>query len=484
MKLKELLSKIEYTSKDDLSAIDIKGVVSNSKNVKKGDLFVAVKGENFDGHNFVTEAIKKGAAAVLSQAPVNFKGIANILVKDSREALAALSSMIFDEPSKKIRLVGVTGTNGKTTISFLINEILELAGIKSGLIGTVEYRLGDRIIPSDFTTPDAWQINQILDAMLKNSLRYCVMEVSSHSLDQKRVDALMFDCAIFTNLSHDHLDYHKNFDDYSLAKLKLFEKLPAEAVAIVNSDESFAEKIKKNTSAKVLSYSIAEKSEITVSEYDWDINGIRAKVSTPKGTFDIISPLKGLFNLYNILAAVAFGINKDIDREVIKEAIARFSGAPGRLEKIDCARDFNLFIDYAHTPDALIKVLATLKKVTEGKLILVFGCGGNRDRLKRPKMGKVGTLYADYSIITSDNPRQEEPADIIEDILLGIEQRKDNFKVVLDRADAIKQAIAMACPGDTVLIAGKGHEKYQIVKDKKLSFDDREIARRLTGVNH
>lgn len=484
MKLKELLSGIEYTTKDDLTNIDVERIVCDSKEAAPGDLFVAIRGTNLDGHNFIDEAIKEGAAVVASETPVEKKDIVNIVVKDTRGIFSQLCAKIFNYPSKKIKLVGITGTNGKTTTAYLINDILKFAGFKSGLIGTVEYSFADKIIPATHTTPDAWRLNHLLDQMLKNSSQYCVMEVSSHALDQKRVGALNFSAAIFTNITHDHLDYHKDFEGYSLAKLKLFEQLASDSAAIINADVPFSETIKNKTKAKILDYAIAEKAMVKALEFDWDIEGMTAKIKTPKGALNIKSPLKGAFNLYNILAAISYCIYEDIAPEIIKEAIAKFSGAPGRLEKIGDAERFNLFIDYAHTPDALKNVLTTLRKFTKGRLIVVFGCGGNRDRLKRPKMGRVAAELSDFCIITSDNPRWEEPRVIAQEVVMGIEQDKNNYEVILDRQDAIRRAISMACVDDTILLAGKGHEQYQIIKDQKLNSDDREIVRKLIDADH
>lgn len=459
------------------------GVSCNSKAVKEGHLFVAIKGEKLDGHDFLDEAWERGARVAVVQTDIgNTSGIKKIIVPDTRVALAAIAAEYYSYPSRKLKVLGITGTNGKTTTSYLIRNILACSNEDSGLIGTISYRLGDRDIPATNTTPGPLELESMLAQMHSIGLRYCVMEVSSHALDQHRVDGIEFSGAVFTNLTPEHLDYHKDMGSYFNAKLKLFQNLSPDSFAVLNADDEYGARIKKLADSNVITFGIDNKADVMASSIKLSLEGIQAIITAPKWDFTVTSKLLGRHNVYNILGSVGAGMGLGLTSDAIKSGIEGLQGVPGRLEIIDCGQPFKVFVDYAHTPDALEKLLAALRPLVSGRIILVFGCGGDRDRTKRPLMGRVAARFADTVILTSDNPRSESPESIIREIEDGL-TGSINWTKEIDRAEAIKRGLSMALSGvssdDAVVIAGKGHEVYQIFKDVTVPFDDRDVVRKI-----
>ena len=462
--------------------------------MKEGHLFVAIKGEKLDGHDFLDEAWERGARVAIVQTDRgNTSGIKKIIVPDTRVALAEIAAEYYSYPSHKLKVVGITGTNGKTTTSYLIRNILACSNEDSGLIGTISYRLGDRDIPATNTTPGPLELESMLAQMYSIGLRYCVMEVSSHALDQHRVDGIKFSGAVFTNLTPEHLDYHKNMGSYFNAKLKLFQNLSPDSFAVLNADDEYGTKIKKMTTSKpvrneflngsnVITFGIDNKADVMASSIKLSLEGIQAIITTPEWDFTMTSKLIGRHNVYNILGSIGTGMGLGLTSDAIRSGIEGLQGVPGRLEIVDCGQPFKVFVDYAHTPDALEKLLAALRPLVSGRIILVFGCGGDRDRTKRPLMGRVASKFADTVILTSDNPRSESPESIIREIEDGL-TGSINWMKEIDRAEAIKRGLAMALSrassDDAVVIAGKGHEVYQIFKDVTVPFDDRDVVRKI-----
>lgn len=459
----------------------VKGISSNSKDVLRDYVFVAIKGNRQDGNKFIGEAIKRGAKAVVIQSPVHqFTSSPAkahfIKVKDARQALAKLAAAFYGNPSSKIKVIGITGTNGKTTVSYLLEGLLKKAHLLPAVIGTINYRFKDKIIPAKNTTPGPIELQSLLAKMLKEHINYCIIEVSSHALDQQRVGGIDFRSAVFTNLTQDHLDYHGTLKNYFQAKAGLFKDMSPGSFVVINNDDRYGRRLKELTCAEVISYGIENDSDVMAKDIRFDITHTEFRLVTSKGEADFKTKLIGRHNVYNILATVAWALKEGIDLFTIKSALGEFSFVPGRLERIDFDGRFSVFVDYAHTQDALKNIILTLRQLSGKKIIVVFGCGGERDKRKRPKMGRVVSELSDYAIITNDNPRSEDPNEIIRDIKKGI--RKRNFCVIPDRLRAIKKSLSLAKSGDIVLIAGKGHENYQLLKDRRIHFDDRHVIRR------
>lgn len=489
MKLRELLRGVKTRQIVGSLDVNIQGVSYNSKEVGDGFLFVALPGTRTDGHRFIEDAVKKGARALLvERIPQSaFEGVSIIQVDDTKSALALVSANFFSDPSKELTVVGVTGTNGKTTVTYLLEAIWKAEGRKVGVIGTVEYRFSGRIIPSNMTTPESVDLMRLLGEMKENGVSCVAMEVSSHALDKKRVDGCQFDAAVFTNITQDHLDYHGSMENYFNSKKRLFKEVlgyskKKEKFSVINFDTPYGRKIAEEAAGEVISYSASgNDAMVCVRKKKLTGQGIWAILSTPWGELEINSSLIGEHNLSNILAASATALSLGTSPEAVERGISSVSSIPGRLEKVENPLGITVLVDYAHTPDALRNVLETLRFVISGRLILVFGCGGDRDPIKRPIMGKIGIELSDILIITSDNPRTESPDSIIEQIERGVlecEGKKGIYFKVPDRRMAIKKAVEIARSGDTVLIAGKGHENYQIVGSEKIPFDDRVEARR------
>ena len=461
-----------------IAGLKIKGITADSQEIKPGFLFVAIKGNFQDGNHFIKEAISKGAdmVAVEKEAPP-IKDSAKVIflvVKNCRKFFAQATHKFYGAPSNKIKVVGITGTNGKTTISYLIEAMAKKSGKDCGVIGTINYRFPGKTIIAKNTTPGAGELQGLLMKMHAQKVKYCAMEVSSHALDQERVAGINFSRAIFTNLTQDHLDYHKNLENYFLAKAKLFCALSPSSSAIINNDDQYSKRIKRLTKAKILTYGIKKKSDVMAKDINFGMQSTEFFLVAPHINIKMKTNLVGRYNVYNLLAAVSWGISEKLDIQAIGLAVEKFKNVPGRLQRVDCAQGLNIFVDYAHTPDALFNVISALRPLVAGKIIVIFGCGGERDRLKRPQMGKVVTQLADYAIITSDNPRSENPAQIIKDIQQGI--RKSNYCLVPKRYQAIAKGLTLINKADCLLIAGKGHEDYQILKNKVLKFNDRKVA--------
>lgn len=499
MNLSHLIKGIEVVSEQITFSGDVACICYDSKSCTEDSMFVAVTGMKFDGHDYISEAVAKGARVIVHEKeyipPV---GVSAIRVKDSRRALGALAKNYFHHPSSRLCLVGVTGTNGKTTITYLLESIFRAAGLSSGVLGTVNYRFNEKIRPAPNTTPESFEMQRILSEMTDDGVTHVVAEVSSHSLDLKRVDDCDFDVGVFTNQTQDHLDYHKSMENYFQAKKRFFtEVIPAgrkkrEYRAVINADDEWGQRLlRETTDLKTLSFGIDSPSAIKAQTYKLAIDGIEARISTLNGPLDIVSPLIGGFNLSNILAAGAVAMALGIDGEAIKAGIAGLKNVPGRLERVGGQYGVRIFVDYAHTDDALRRVLQNLAAFKKTRLITVFGCGGDRDRGKRPLMAGAATGLSDLTIVTSDNPRTEDPLAIIAEIEGGIDRRNikkleadelhrhgelKGYAVIPDRKAAIEKAIAIAGRSDIVLIAGKGHEDYQIIGTQKIYFDDRVIA--------
>jgi UDP-N-acetylmuramoyl-L-alanyl-D-glutamate--2,6-diaminopimelate ligase len=452
-----------------------------------GALFAALPGELSDGYDYIEDALSAGAVCVLAEKVKEDANVPQIIVSDARAALASISETFYGSPASKMRLVGITGTNGKTTTSYIIESIFLAAGLKCGVIGTVNCRYDDLVLESAHTTPESLDLSSLMADMFASNVSHVVIEVSSHALTQKRADGCRFSSAVFTNLTHEHLDYHHSMENYFESKARLFKELMKEnGTPVVNIDDKWGCALAGKIS-DVITYSITQRADIYPKEYAVAKDGITAILNTPSGELKIESALVGEYNLSNIMAAIGAALSLGIDVKAISAGISALERVPGRLEVVGESEEIEaprFIVDYAHTADALKTVLSALRKITKGRIITVFGCGGDRDAAKRPLMGEAATSLSDISIITTDNPRSEEPAKIIEDIEAGIkgvrrfntgEQTPEKgYMVLAERRDAIRRAVALASANDTVLVAGKGHEDYQLVGDKSFSFDDRE----------
>jgi UDP-N-acetylmuramoyl-L-alanyl-D-glutamate--2,6-diaminopimelate ligase len=458
----------------------------DSRKVEQNDMFVAVKGTSTDGHNFITTAIANGAKVVVvendSSLPDYYflhTAVVKIVVPNSRIALAQIAKNYFKDPSSKLLMVGITGTNGKTTTSHLVKSVLEAADKRTGLIGTIEYAIGDQMIPATHTTPESLELNGLFSRMVNARCTAAVMEVSSHALCQYRVHGVNFDVVVFTNLTQDHLDYHRSMDEYFNAKALLFKNLLPSARAVINADDPWGRKIPSITPARVLTFGIQADTDIRAENVVLTINGIQCDILHDGEKTEINSKLIGRFNVSNILAAFGAGIALGIPKNTIRDALNNLTSVRGRFERLSSPDGWTVVIDYAHTPDALEKALHAIHDVFDGnrsgKIITLFGCGGNRDRSKRPAMAHIATSLSDITILTSDNPRYEDPESIIDEAMIGVTMGADVRRQV-DRRKAIIMALESARSGDVVLIAGKGHEEYQVVGDQKISFSDRAVV--------
>jgi UDP-N-acetylmuramoyl-L-alanyl-D-glutamate--2,6-diaminopimelate ligase len=466
-----------------LPEISIEGIECDSRGVKKGFLFFAIPGVKLDGSAFVTEALSKGAAAVVAARPVECPaGIPSLIVPEPRAALARIAASFYGRPSERMRAVGITGTNGKTTISYLLEHIFSRQGQSTGVFGTVSTRFAGREIPAGETTPGPLKIQPLLAEMAAAGVKFAVMEVSSHALDQHRVDGIRFETAIFTNLTRDHLDYHKTFENYFEAKSKLFTGLAPSQVAVINIDDEWGRKLVPMTRAKVFAYGIDSRCDFRAENIEWHVDSTRFILTHGKEKLAVESPLVGRHNVYNVLAALAAASALGLDLKKASAGLKGFAGVPGRLERVPCEQGFLVFVDYAHTPDGLENVLGALKPYAKKKLISVFGCGGERDKAKRPQMGRIAAQYSDKVIITSDNPRSEDPKVIAAEIRAGVPEDFKGCEIMIDRHKAIRHALMQAKPGDIVLLAGKGHETTQVTREGVFQFSDRlEAEKVLSG---
>jgi len=518
MELRKLLKGVEIRMMTGETFKEIEGIAYHSKQVGKGFLFAAIRGMEVDGHRFIEEAIERGSEALVLEEEIKIQtggalpkdGAASgsptmILVPNSRQALAKISSNFYGDPSSRIRLIGITGTNGKTTTTYLLESIFKKTGSPVGVIGTVNYRFGEKTTPASNTTPESLDLQRILWEMRREGISHVIMEVSSHGLDLDRVFGCQFDGVVFTNFTSEHLDYHKTLEHYFESKKKLFsnylmKSFKERRFAVTNHDDPRGEEIIEGIDLPVIRYGLNPSCDITADQVNSTFDGLSCRIRTPKGDISIHSKLIGSFNLYNILAAVAVGIAMEVPLEILKEGVEGLKGVPGRFEKVENKRGIHVIVDYAHKTDALERVLSGLRNIlrnspqSHGKVITVFGCGGDRDRTKRPLMGQVAGKYSDLAILTSDNPRTEDPLAILGEVEMGLKslpleewhpneieswRSKKGYLKIPDRRKAIRIAIQLARPSDTVLIAGKGHEDYQIIGKKKFPFDDRIEARKV-----
>lgn len=491
MKLKELIKSVENKKVFNFNNYEITDIVYDSRKVRDGNLFIAIKGTFFDGHTFIKDAIDRGAKAVIveKKGMLTPQDVVEIIVEDSRNVLSKISSVFYGEPSKKLKLVGVTGTNGKTTTTYVLKAILNEIGIDCGLIGTISYQVGERIITSVNTTPESLELNHLLSEMVEEKFKYAIAEVSSHGLAQGRISFLQFDAGIFTNIGHhEHLDYHRNFKNYLKAKLKFFDKYLTESgksnkVGIINIDDPYAKffvKALKRNNIKCITYGKHSKADIRLISFEVKREGNFFEIELEGKKEKLFTGIKGKGNIYNTLAGIAYTLHEGIPFEKVKAGLEKMELVPGRFEFINEGQSFDVIVDYAHTHHALRNLLSSVKAINSGKIILVFGCGGDRDKTKRPLMGKVAVKMADVVVITSDNPRSEDSFEIIKGIEKGISiMYRKKYVVFPDRRDAIREAISLAREKDCVIIAGKGHETFQILKNTTVPFDDREEARKL-----
>lgn len=480
-KLEKMIENLKtYELSESASGVEVTGISYHSGRVKPGYLFVCVQGFHVDGHDFIDQAVANGASVIVVEKEVLKKaGVLYIKVPDTREALSKLSAAFFDYPDEKLNLIGVTGTNGKTTTTYMVESILRHAHLKTGLVGTIRNKIGDEILATERTTPEAMDLFELFYKMGQVNVTHAVMEVSSHALELKRVQDLSFKVGIFTNITQDHLDFHDSLDNYRRAKGKLFKKLTKDGVGVINIDDPSAEYMIEQSPGKVYTYGIDKKADIQASEINVRMDGVSYLVTTPVGKTQLDLQFTGYFNVYNSLAAIGAGLVFEIPLETIKKALESLDGVAGRFELVDCGQEFGVIVDYAHTPDGMENVLTTARNIVQGRVIAVFGCGGDRDRTKRPIMGRVGATHADLCILTSDNPRTEDPLQILKDVEAGILEMDQpvDYTIIPDRREAIFHAIQKANPDDLVIILGKGHETYQIFRDKTIDFDDRAVAR-------
>jgi len=466
-------------------------VVCDSRRVRPGALFVAIHGLQDDGHRYIAEACARGAAAVAcEEACAVPSGVAHLQVTSGRRTLAVAAGRFWRHPARRLRVFGVTGTNGKTTTTTLLRAILEAAGRRTGLVGTVVNVVGGQVLPVTHTTPESDELQALLARMAGSGDVCAVLEVSSHALALERVTGVEFDTAVFTNLTRDHFDFHGSLAAYLDAKARLFEGLgrthglalravkPGPKVAVLNADDPAAPTLARRTMAAIVTYGVKAPADVRAGQIRLDQRGLRFRLQTPQGEAGLHLRLRAHFHVYNALAAAAAALAEGVALPAIQAGLEGCPGVRGRFEAVEAGQDFGIYVDYAHTPDGLRNVLATARALTAGRVICVFGCGGDRDRGKRPEMGRIAGERADYSIITSDNPRSEEPATIAAAVEAGLQPTGGRYAVELDRRRAIALAVAMAAPGDVVVIAGKGHETDQIFKDRTTSFDDGEEARR------
>jgi UDP-N-acetylmuramoyl-L-alanyl-D-glutamate--2,6-diaminopimelate ligase len=486
MQLKTLLAAIPVREIIGPADRAVESIAYDSRRVQRDGLFVALRGEKSDGHSFIGQAVEKGATVIVTERAENpamaGRAATCVVVENTRTAMADLSARFFNYPARKLKLAGVTGTNGKTTTTFLIKHICEKAGMRCGLLGTVRYEIGERVLPAARTTPESLDLQELLAQIRDAACRAAAMEVSSHALAQDRVRDIEWDVAVFTNLTQDHLDYHGTMENYFEAKAKLFEQLAKQErkqkpVAIINIDDRYGQKLIKkiDNKASVVTFGTGLKADFRASNYRMEFGGTSYQLDARGKSYLVRVPLIGRFNVANSVAALAAANALGIGVREAVLSLGKSPQVPGRLEMVPAKRQFQVFVDYAHTPDALLNVIKTLRELEPHRLIVVFGCGGNRDREKRPLMGQVVNQNADYAIVTSDNPRKEDPDKIIAEIEKGL--RGNHFEKITDRAAAISRAIELAQPRDIVLIAGKGHENYQEFADHTVPFEDIQVAR-------
>jgi UDP-N-acetylmuramoyl-L-alanyl-D-glutamate--2,6-diaminopimelate ligase len=483
MQLKTLLDTLSVREIIGPTDRAVESIAYDSRRVQRDGLFVALRGEKSDGHNFVDQAIEKGATVIVAERAEKNSRATSVVVENTRSAMADLAARFYNYPARKLKLAGVTGTNGKTTTTFLIKHICEKAGMRCGLLGTVRYEIGERVLPAARTTPESLDLQELLAQIRDAGCKAAAMEVSSHALALERVRDIEWDAAVFTNLTQDHLDFHGTMENYFEAKAKLFKQLPRQEkktkpIAVINIDDRYGQKLiaKIDNKVSVVTFGTGLKADFRSSNYRMEFGGTSYQLDARGKSYLVRVPLIGRFNVANSVAALAAANALGIGLREAVLSLGKSPQVPGRLEMVPAKRQFQVFVDYAHTPDALLNVLKTLRELEPRKLIVVFGCGGNRDREKRPLMAAVADQNADYAIITSDNPRKEDPDEIITEIEKGF--RGNHFEKITERAAAISRAIDLAQSRDIVLIAGKGHENYQEFADHTVPFEDIQVARR------
>ncbi|MCI1931353.1 MAG: UDP-N-acetylmuramoyl-L-alanyl-D-glutamate--2,6-diaminopimelate ligase [Clostridia bacterium] len=474
MKIRDLLESEKYELLKGSEDFNIEDVEYDSRNVKEGSLFVCITGFKTDGHKYIDSAVKNGAKALCVEKDVSIpEGITCVKVENCRHALAVMADNFYDHPSRKLNLIGVTGTNGKTTTTYLIKNILEQLGHKTGVIGTIGNCIGDKMLHAERTTPESLEIQELFNEMYKEGVKDVTMEVSSHSLDLHRVDGCDFDLGLFTNLTEDHLDYHKTMENYKKAKGILFGMCKN---SVINIDDAAGEYMISVSKGKVLTTGIDnEEAQLRAVNVKMTSGGVEFDAVYKNEKHHIVYHVPGKFSVYNALAAIGAGIMMNVPFEDIVSGLENVKGVKGRFQPIKTQDGVTAIVDYSHTPDSLENMLKTAKEFVKGRIITVFGCGGDRDKMKRPIMGEIGGRLSDFCIITSDNPRSEEPAAIVDDVEVGMKKTDCPYEKIVDRREAIYKAINMAKPGDFVAVAGKGHEDYQIFADKTIHFDDAEV---------
>jgi len=485
MKLDHLIEELLPEKVSGKTTVEVKGIEADSRRIQPGYIFVAIPGRKENGEDYIAQARDRGAVGIVLQeftSSVN-GNLAQIKVSDSRRALAILSNVIFCHPAAGMKMIGVVGTNGKTTVTHLARSIFESAGISTGLIGTNYYGIGERRLPADLTTPAPPRLQELLSEIKRANSSRVIMEVSSHAIAQHRLDGIDFQTAVFTNLSRDHLDYHRTMEEYGAVKTSFFqsfscgERETGEKTAIINSDDPLSRAIFQVIETPVITYGLRTRSDLFASDITLSRGGSTFNLHWRDSVYPVLINLPGRHNIYNALAAIGMGLSEAIDLPEILNALQQNCRISGRLEQVETGHGFDMFIDYAHTPDGLENVLEALREINYRRIIVVFGCGGDRDETKRPLMGAVASRLADIVILTTDNPRSEEMMKIIDDILRGIPRADKGVMAIVDRREAIEEACKQAEPGDVVLIAGKGHERKQIFRDLIIPFSDREAAR-------
>ncbi len=454
----------------EFADIEIKGITADSRQVQEGFAYICIVGAVNDGHNFALCAKDKGAAVIIAEKNTG-SGI-DLIVEDTHAAYAVMSANWFNNPAKELKLIGVTGTNGKTSVTYMLKNIFEANSQKVGLIGTIQNMIGDQIVPTERTTPNCYELNSLFRHMVDEGCTAAVMEVSSHALDQKRVYGIDFEVCVFTNLTQDHLDYHITMENYLEAKKKLFSMCKT---AVVNSDDIWCEKLINGLECNVIKVSAERNADFTAKNIDYRADGVNFLLDGKVG-MEFSMSTGGKFTVYNTMSAAVSALELGISPEIIQSALNAGDGIKGRAEVVKNPFDFTVIIDYAHTPDGLENILNTFNELKKGRLIVLFGCGGDRDKTKRPIMGEIAAIKSDYVIVTSDNPRSEEPLKIIEDIVEGVKKHNTEYKIIENRIEAIKFAVKNAKKDDIIILAGKGHETYQILKDKTIHLDEREVV--------
>lgn len=470
MKLSELLQGIQV--RNVYTDIEVKDIASDSRKVEEGFLYICIKGNSFDGHDAAADMLAKGAVAVVAERDLGLEQ--QILVENTRQVWGVMCANFFGNPGRQLKLIGLTGTNGKTTTTFLIKQILESVGKKTGLVGTVQNMVGDEVLPAKFTTPEAYELQKLFRRMVDAGCECCVMEVSSQALAQGRVKGCHFDVAGFTNLTQDHLDYHKTWDNYFNAKRMLFENCDK---AVINVDDENGLKMVEGLNCEVFTYAVdTDDSDYTAKNVKFRPGGIAYELVCKNAIGRVVCPIPGRFSVYNSLCAAVCALALGVDFQPVLNALANTTGVKGRIEVVPTNTDYTVIIDYAHSPDGLENIIKALREVAKGRIVTVFGCGGDRDKAKRPIMGRIAASLSDFLVVTSDNPRSENPTSIIADILEGVKEQDTPYEVVELRHDAIQYAMDHAQKDDIIILAGKGHETYQILPTGTIHFDEREVV--------